>query len=82
MIEALKTSLLTMMLTLWSMIALAQTTPGGTAGSTGGGTSSQTTTGAVGDTGTTMSWFWLVVAVIVVFGLLYYLFGRNRSTRI
>lgn len=81
MIEALKASLLTMMLTLWSAVALAQTTPGGSAGSTGSGTSSATT-GVVGDTGTTMSWFWIVVAVIVVFGLLYYLFGRNRSTRI
>jgi len=80
MIAALKISLLTMMLTAWSALAAAQTAPGGTSGSTGSGTSSPTTTGAVGDEGT--SWLWVVLAIVVVAGLLFYFLGRNRSTRI
>lgn len=72
MIEAIKISLLTMMLTIWSTIAMAQTAPGG-------GTSSPAT-GAVGDEG--MNWLWIVIAVVVVAGLLFYFLGRNRSTRI
>lgn len=82
MLETIKASVLTMVLMVWSAVAVAQTAPGGTSGSTGSGTSAASTTGAVADTGTTMSWLWLVVAVIVLFGILYYLFGRNRSTRI
>lgn len=74
MIGSLKVWLLTTMLTVWSAVALAQTAPDS-------GTS-PATTGAVEDTGTTMSWLWFVVAVVVVFALLYYFFGRNRSTRI
>ena len=46
MIETLKVSLLTMVLTVWSTIAMAQTTPGGTPGTPGGGTTSPGTTGA------------------------------------
>jgi len=80
MIETLKISLLTMMLTAWSTLAMAQTAPGGTSGTTGSGTSSPTTTGTVGDGGT--SWLWIVIAVVVIAGLLYYFLGRNRSTRV
>ncbi len=80
MIETLKVSLLTMMLTAWSAFAVAQTAPGGTSGTTGAGTSSPTTTGAVGDGGT--NWLWIVIAVVVAAGLLYYFLGRNRSTRV
>lgn len=78
MIEALKISMLTLMLTVWSGFAMAQTPPGGSSESPG--TSSPTTTGAVGDEGST--WLWIVIAVVVVAGLLFYFLGRNRSTRI
>lgn len=85
MIETIKVSLLTMMLTAWSAIAMAQTTPGGPPGSPGSETSSPTTTapattGAVGGEG--MNWLWIVIAVVVIAGLLFYFLGRNRSTRI
>lgn len=80
MINTIKGSILTLMLSVWSSLAYAQTAPGGTSGSTGSGTSSPTTTGAVGDGGT--SWLWIVVAVVVIAGLLFYFLGRNRSTRI
>lgn len=72
--KIIKLTFLTMTLAFYDAIAMAQTQPGGT--------TAPTETGAVGDTGGTMSWLWFVIAVIVVFGLLYYLFGRNRSTRI
>jgi hypothetical protein len=85
MIETIRVSLLTMMLTAWSAIAMAQTSPGGTPGTPGTGTSSPTTTspgttGAIGDGGT--NWLWIVIAVVVVAGLLFYFLGRNRSTRV
>lgn len=85
MIETIKLSLLTMMLTAWSAIAMAQTSPGGTPGTPGTGTSPPTTTspgttGAVGGDGT--NWLWIVIAVVVVAGLLFYFLGRNRSTRV
>jgi hypothetical protein len=86
MIETLKVSLLTMMLTAWSTIAMAQTSPGGTPGTPGGGTTSPsgTTTGANpgGATGEGMDWIWIIVAVVVVAALLFYFFGRGRSTRV
>jgi hypothetical protein len=83
MIEKLKVSLLTIMLTVWSTIAMAQTSPGGTPG--GGATSpSGTTTGANpgGATGEGMDWIWIIVAVVVVAALLFYFLGRGRSTRV
>ena len=60
--ETIKVSLLTMMLTAYGAVAMAQTPPAGT--------SPPSDAGAVGDTGGTMSWLWFVIAVIVVFGLL------------
>jgi len=81
MIRTLKASLLTMMLTAWSAIAMAQSAPGGTSGATGTAASSPTSTGAVGDGGTS-TWLWVVLAVIVIAGLLYYFLGRGRATRI
>jgi hypothetical protein len=82
MIETIKVSLLTMMLTAWSALAMAQTAPGGPSGSPGGGTpSAPTTTGAVGE-GETTTWLWAVIAIVVVAGLLYYFLGRGRATRI
>jgi hypothetical protein len=86
MLETLKVSLLTMMLTAWSAIAIAQTSPGGTPGTPGGGTASPsgTTTGATPGTaaGEGMDWIWIIVAVVVIAALLYYFLGRGRSTRV
>lgn len=82
MLETLKASILTMMLTVWSTIVLAQTAPG----TPGGATSpSGTTTGtSPGDAaaGDGMDWIWILVAVVVVAALLYYFLGRGRSTRV
>ncbi|WP_445500499.1 hypothetical protein [Microvirga sp. G4-2] len=85
MMGIIKVSLLTLMLTAWSAIAMAQTSPSGTSGTPGTGTSPPATTspgaaGAVGDDGT--NWLWIVIAVVVVAGLLFYFLGRNRSTRV
>lgn len=80
MIETIKVSQLTMMLTAWSAIAVAQTTPGGTAADPGSGTAAPAT-GVAGE-GETMSWLWIVLVVVVIAGLLYYFMGRGRSTRI
>lgn len=86
MIETLKVSLLTMMLTVWSAIAMAQTTPGGTPGTPGGGTTSPsgTTTAAnPGDVaGEGMDWIWIIVAVVVIAALVFYFMGRGRNTRV
>lgn len=81
MIETLKVSLLTMMLTVWSAIAMAQTSPGGTPG---GGTTSPGTTGAApgATAGEGIDWVWIIVAVVVIAALLYYFLGRGRSTRV
>ena len=82
MIETFKASLLTMMLTVWSTIAMAQTSPG----SPGGGATSPsgTTTGANpgGAAGEGMDWVWIIVAVVVIAALLFYFLGRGRSTRV
>ena len=86
MIETLKVSLLTMMLTVSSAIAMAQTSPGGTPGTPGGGTTSPsgTTTSANpgGAAGEGMDWIWIIVAVVVIAALLFYFLGRGRSTRV
>ncbi len=83
MAKKLKISLLTMILMAWSAIALAQTSPGG---SPGGGTSSPsgtTTSANPGDVaGSGINWLWIIVAVVVIAGLLFYFLGRGRSTRI
>jgi len=83
MLEQLKAFLLTTMLTVWSTVAMAQTSPGGTTG--GGATSpSGTTTGANpgGAAGDGMDWVWIIVAVVVIGALLFYFLGRGRSTRV
>lgn len=83
MLEQLKAFLLTTMLTVWSAVAMAQTSPGGTTG--GGATSpSGTTTGANpgGAAGEGMDWVWIIVAVVVIGALLFYFLGRGRSTRV
>ena len=85
MIETLKVSLLTMMLTVWGTIAMAQTSPGGTPGTPGGGTTSPgTTTGTTpgAAAGEGMDWVWIIVAVVVIAALLFYFLGRGRSTRV
>ncbi len=81
MIETIKVSLLTMMLTAWSALAMAQTTPGGTPGDAGSGTAAPEATGTAGG-GETSTWLWVVLAVVVIAGLLYYFLGRGRTTRI
>ena len=82
MIETLKVSLLTMMLTVWSAIAMAQTTPGGTPGTPGGGTTSPsgTTTGATpgAAAGEGMDWLWIIVAVVHA-GLMEHAFGAGQA---
>jgi hypothetical protein len=78
MIETLKASLLTLMLTVWSTIVMAQTSPGGTPSTSGPATGS--TPGAAADAG--MDWVWIIVAVVVVAALLFYFFGRGRNTRV
>ena len=86
MLETFKASMLTMMLTVWSAIATAQTSPGGTPGTPGGGTTSPsgTTTGAApaATSGDGVDWIWIIVAVVVIAALLYYFLGRGRSTRV
>jgi hypothetical protein len=87
MIETLKVSLLTMILTVWSTIAMAQTSPGGTPGTPGGGTTSPSGTTTSADpaaaaAGDGMDWIWIIVALVVVAALLYYFLGRGRNTRV
>lgn len=81
MIGAVGTSLLTMMPTAWSAVAMAQNAPGGTSGTPGTATTSPTATGAVGD-GDMSTWLWIVLAVVIIAGLLHYFLGRGRATRI
>lgn len=81
MIGTIRTSLLLMMLTAWNAVAMAQTPPGGTTGAPATGTSAPAGTGAVGD-GSTSTWLWVILAVVVIAGLLYYFLGRGRTTRI
>ncbi|WP_134496716.1 hypothetical protein [Microvirga pakistanensis] len=71
MIETIKVSLLTMMLTAWSALAMAQAPTGGTA--------APGDAGAAGD-GETSTWLWVVLAVVVIAALLYYFLGRGRRT--
>ena len=79
MLANFKASVLTMILTVWSTMVVAQTTPGGTT-SPSGTTTSANPGGAAGDG---MDWIWIIVALAVVAGLLYYFLGRRRtSTRI
>ncbi|WP_414471251.1 hypothetical protein [Microvirga sp. M2] len=81
MIGTIRTSLLTMMLAAWSAVAMAQNAPGGTENAPGTATPSPTTTGAVGN-GDMGTWLWVVLAVVIIAGLLYYFLGRGRGTRI
>lgn len=81
MTATIRTSLLLLMMTAWSAMAQTQNAPGGTSGTSGTATSSPATTGAVGDGGTS-TWLWVVLAVVVIAGLLYYFLGRGRTTRI
>ena len=79
MLANFKASVLTMVLMVWSTIVIAQTTPGG--GTTSpSGTTTSTDPAAAGDG---MDWIWIIVALAVVAGLLYYFLGRRRTdTRI
>ena len=79
MLANFKASVLTMILTVWSAMAVAQTTPGGTT-SPSGTTTSANPGGAAGEG---MDWIWIIVALAVVAGLLFYFLGRRRTgTRI
>ena len=80
MLANFKASVLTMVLMVWSTIVVAQTTPGGGTTSPSGTTTSANPGNAAGDG---MNWIWIIVALAVVAGLLYYFLGRRRtSTRI
>ena len=87
MLATFKASVLTMILMAWTTLVLAQTPPAGTTtpGATppaGGATSpSGTTTSANpgGATGEGLNWIWIILAVAVIAGLLFYFFGRRRS---
>ena len=76
MLAHLKASVLTMVLTVWSVAAMAQTSPGGGAASPSGTTTSANPGGAAGQG---MNWIWIIVAVVVVAGLLFYFLGRRRT---
>ncbi|MBJ6127640.1 hypothetical protein [Microvirga splendida] len=75
MIETLRISLLTMTLTAWSTIAMAQVTPGGVAPAPPGAA-------PVEPAGEGLDWLWIIVAVVVVAALLFYFLGRGRNTRV
>jgi hypothetical protein len=80
MLANFKASVLTMILTVWSTMVVAQTTPGGGTTSPSGTTTSANPGGAAGEG---MDWIWIIVALAVVAGLLFYFLGRRRSgTRI
>ncbi|MEZ0170456.1 hypothetical protein [Microvirga sp. TS319] len=81
MIGTIRTSLSTMMLAASSIVAMAQNAPDGTSGSPGTATPSPAATGAVAD-GDMSTWLWVVLAVVIIAGLLYYFLGRGRATRI
>jgi heme/copper-type cytochrome/quinol oxidase subunit 2 len=78
MLETFRGSALTMMLTAWSVIAVAQTSPGGTPG--GATAPPAGTTSDAADGG--MNWLWIIALIAVVAVLLFYFLGRGRSTRI
>ena len=79
MLAYVKASVLTMVLTIWSTIVAAQTAPGGGTTSPSGTTTSANPGGAAGEG---MDWIWIIVALAVVAGLLFYVLGRRRGTRI
>ncbi|HZB62862.1 MAG TPA: hypothetical protein VE423_09345 [Microvirga sp.] len=80
MLANFKASVLTMILMVWSTFVVAQTTPGGGTTSPSGTTTSTDPAAAAGDG---MDWIWIIVALAVVAGLLYYFLGRRRTdTRI
>ena len=80
MLAYVKASVLTMVLTIWSTIVIAQTAPGGGTTSPSGTTTSANPGAAAGDG---MDWIWIIVALAVVAGLLFYFLGRRRTgTRI
>jgi hypothetical protein len=78
MLEKFKVSALTMMLTAWSAIAVAQTSPGGTPGG-GAAPPAGTTTDAAGGG---MDWLWIIAVIAVVAIVIFYFLRRGRSTRI
>jgi hypothetical protein len=78
MLETFRVSALTMMLTAWSAIAVAQTSPGGTPGG-GAAPPAGTTTDAAGGG---MDWLWIVAVIAVVAIVIFYFLRRGRSTRI
>ena len=73
LLQAFKTSTLTMVLVAWSAFAMAQTPPGGTPGT-------PAPSGAT--TGEGMDWLWIIGLIALVAVLLFYFLGRNRGTRI
>jgi hypothetical protein len=80
MLANFKASVLTMILMVWSTFVVAQTTPGGGTTSPSGTTTSTDPAAAAGDG---MDWIWIIVALAVVAGLLFYFLGRRRTgTRI
>ncbi len=93
MLERFKAALLTLILMAWSTWVFAQTAPSGspspgasspsgtTTSANPGGPPSGVTTNANpgGASGDGLNWIWIVLAVVVVAGLLFYFLGRRRS---
>ena len=76
MLSHVKASVMAMVLMVWSTIVAAQTSPGGGTASPSGTTTSANPGGAAGEG---MDWIWIIVALVVIAGLLFYFLGRRRS---
>ena len=75
MLEKCKAYVLTILLTIWSTVVLAQTAPSGASAPTGA-----TTSANPGDaSGAGVDWIWITVALVVIVGLLFYFFARRHT---
>jgi hypothetical protein len=80
MLEQVKAAVLTMVLMIWSTLAVAQTPPGGSPAPGTTSPSGTTTSANPGDVaGDGINWLWIIIAVVVIAGLLFYFLGRGRT---